>query len=346
MHKIKVLIVDDSAIVRKILSEQLSKEPDIEIVGTAPDPYIARDKIVKSKPDVVLLDIEMPRKDGLTFLKKLMKYYPLPVIIVSSLTPKGSRMALEALETGAIEVMCKPGGPYSVEEMKTDLVQKIRAAAKIKFIKGKTVKTISEPVKAPSTFTNIETTNKIIAIGSSTGGTEALREILPQFPPSSPGILIAQHMPPGFTKAFANRLNEVAQIRVKEAENGDSVIPGLALLAPGNFHMLLRRSGARYFVEIKDGPRVHHQRPSVDVLFSSVAKAAGPNAIGIILTGMGIDGAKGLLEMKQAGAKTIAQDEATCVVFGMPKSAIELGAADKVLPLQEIPAEALRLIQD
>ena len=346
MHKIKVLIVDDSAIVRKILSEQLSKEPDIEIVGTAPDPYIARDKIVKSKPDVVLLDIEMPRMDGLTFLKKLMKYYPLPVIIVSSLTPKGSRMALEALETGAIEVMCKPGGPYSVEEMKTDLVQKIRAAAKIKFIKGKTVKTISEPVKAPSTFTNIETTNKIIAIGSSTGGTEALREILPQFPPSSPGILIAQHMPPGFTKAFANRLNEVAQIRVKEAENGDSVIPGLALLAPGNFHMLLRRSGARYFVEIKDGPRVHHQRPSVDVLFSSVAKAAGPNAIGIILTGMGIDGAKGLLEMKQAGAKTIAQDEATCVVFGMPKSAIELGAADKVLPLQEIPAEALRLIQD
>ncbi len=346
MGKIKVLIVDDSAIVRKILSEQLSKEPDIEVIGTAPDPYVARDKIVKLKPDVVLLDIEMPRMDGITFLKKLMKYYPLPVIIVSSLTPKGSRMALEALDAGAVEVMCKPGGPYSVEEMVTDLVHKIKAAARVKFIRGKVSKAKVPSVRPTLAAPTIETTNKIIAIGSSTGGTEALREILPQFPPGSPGILIVQHMPPGFTKAFADRLNELCQIRVKEAENGDSVIPGLALVAPGNFHMLLRRSGARYLVEVKTGPRVHHQRPSVDVLFNSVAKAAGSNAVGIILTGMGADGAKGLLEMKKAGAKTIAQDEATCVVFGMPKAAIEIGAVDKVLPLHKIPSEALKMIQN
>ncbi len=347
MSKIKVLVVDDSAIVRKILSEELSKEPDIEIVGTAPDPYVARDKIVKLKPDVVLLDIEMPRMDGLTFLKKLMKYYPLPVIIVSSLTPKGSRAALEALEIGAVEVMCKPGGPYSVEEMVTDLVQKIKAAATVKFLRGQgSVRHANKPLSQEISLPKIETTNKIIAIGSSTGGTEALRQILPMFPPGSPGILIVQHMPPGFTKAFANRLNEISQIRVKEAEDGDSAIPGLALVAPGNFHMLLRRSGARYFVEIKDGPRVHHQRPSVDVLFNSVAKAAGRNAVGIILTGMGADGAKGLLEMKQAGAKTIAQDEDTCVVFGMPKAAIQLGAADKILPLDQIPIEALKMVQE
>jgi len=345
MDKIKVLIVDDSAIVRKILSGELSKEEDLEIVGTAPDPYIARDKIVRLKPDVILLDIEMPRMDGLTFLKKLMRYYPLPVIIVSSLAPKGSRAAIKALEIGAVEVMCKPGGPYSVEEMKADLVQKIRAAAKVKFIKGKT--SPSKPIKAPlaSFLSDIATTNKVIAIGSSTGGTEALRYILPQFPPNSPGIVVVQHMPPGFTKTFADSLNEIAKVRVKEAKEGDSVIPGIALLAPGNFHMLLKRSGAKYFVEIKQGPRVQHQRPSVDVLFSSVAKAAGPNAVGIILTGMGKDGAKGLLEMKKAGAKTIAQDETTSVVFGMPKAAIELKAVDKVLPLQEIPAQSLKMIK-
>jgi len=344
MEKIKVLIVDDSAIVRKILTEQLSKEPDIEVVGTAPDPYIARDKIVQLKPNVVLLDIEMPRMDGITFLKKLMKYYPLPVIIVSSLAPKGSRLAIEALEIGAVEVMCKPGGPYSVGEMIVDLSQKIRAAAKIKYIKRKKPAQVKEIRSKTSIQPTLETTNKVIAIGSSTGGTEALREILPQFPPSFPGVVIAQHMPPGFTTAFANRLNELCQIRVKEAENGDSVIPGLALIAPGNYHMLLRRSGAKYYVEIKDGPRVHYQRPSVDVLFTSVAKAAGPNAIGIILTGMGADGAKGLLEMKKAGAKTIAQDEASCVVFGMPKEAIKLGAVDKILPLQKIPEEVMKYI--
>jgi len=337
--------VDDSAIVRKILSGELSKEEDLEIVGTAPDPYIARDKIVRLKPDVILLDIEMPRMDGLTFLKKLMRYYPLPVIIVSSLAPKGSSAAIKALEIGAVEVMCKPGGPYSVEEMKADLVQKIRAAAKVKFIKGKPPP--SKPIKAPLTsfLSNIATTNKVIAIGSSTGGTEALRYILPQFPPNSPGIVVVQHMPPGFTKTFADSLNEIAKVRVKEAKEGDSVIPGIALIAPGNFHMLLKRSGAKYFVEIKQGPRVQHQRPSVDVLFSSVAKAAGPNAVGIILTGMGKDGAKGLLEMKKAGAKTIAQDETTSVVFGMPKAAIELKAVDKVLPLQEIPAQSLKMIK-
>jgi len=344
MDKIKVLIVDDSAIVRKILSEELSKEPDLEIVGTAPDAYVARDKIVRLKPDVILLDIEMPRMDGLTFLKKLMRYYPLPVIIVSSLTPKGSRAALKALEIGAVEVMCKPGGPYSVEEMKDDLVQKIRAATKVKFIKRETHP--SKPIKAPlaSFLSDIETTNKVIAIGSSTGGTEALRYILSQFPPNSPGTVIVQHMPPGFTKTFADSLNEIAQIRVKEAKEGDSVIPGIALLAPGNFHMLLKRSGARYFVEIKKGPRVQHQRPSVDVLFTSVAECAGANAIGVILTGMGSDGAKGLLNMKKKGAKTLAQDEESCIVFGMPKEAIKIGAVDKVVPLSRIPEEIIKII--
>lgn len=344
MDKIKVLIVDDSAIVRKILSGELSKEPDLEIVGTAPDAYVARDKIVRLKPDVILLDIEMPRMDGLTFLKKLMRYHPLPVIIVSSLTPKGSRAALKALEIGAVEVMCKPGGPYSVEEMKDDLVQKIRAATKVKFIKRETHP--SKPIKAPlaSFLSDIETTNKVIAIGSSTGGTEALRYILSQFPPNSPGTVIVQHMPPGFTKTFADSLNEIAQIRVKEAKEGDSVIPGIALLAPGNFHMLLKRSGARYFVEIKKGPRVQHQRPSVDVLFTSVAECAGANAIGVILTGMGSDGARGLLNMKKNGAKTLAQDEESCIVFGMPKEAIKIGAVDKVVPLSRIPEEIIKII--
>jgi len=343
LEKIRVLIVDDSAIVRKVFSEELSKFPDIEIVGTAPDPFVARDKIVRLQPDVITLDIEMPRMDGLTFLKKLMKYYPLPVIIVSSLTPKGGKLTLEAMDSGAVEVIAKPGGAYTVGDMSAQLADKIRAASRVRIVKKdsseRSASTRSEPIKALA-----KTSNKVIAIGASTGGTEALKTVLTSMPPNSPGILVVQHMPAEFTTAFAERLNGLCQITVKEARNNDSVNPGTALIAPGNYHMIFRRSGARYYVEIKNGPMVHHQRPAVDVLFKSTAQSAGPNSIGVILTGMGSDGAEGLLDMKQAGARTIAQDERSCVVFGMPNEAIKLGAADKVVPLDQVAREIVRMV--
>jgi two-component system, chemotaxis family, protein-glutamate methylesterase/glutaminase len=343
-RKIKVLIVDDSAIVRKIISEELSKELDMEVVGTAPDPYVARDKIVSEKPDVITLDVEMPRMDGLTFLKKLMKYFPLPVIIVSSLTTKGSKMAMEALENGAVEVIPKPGGSYSVGDLSVQLKEKIRAAARVD-LKRLQPSTIVSPDSTPfKTKALSETTQKIVAIGASTGGTEALKEVLVNMPPVIPGILIVQHMPAQFTTAFAERLNNLCQIEVKEAKDGDALLNGQALIAPGNFHMVLRRSGAKYFVNVKDGPLVHHQRPAVDVLFNSVAQYAGSNAVGAILTGMGADGAQGMLKMKQAGARTIAQDEASCVVFGMPKEAIKLGAVDRVVPLARVSQEIIQAI--
>ena len=340
--KIKVLVVDDSAIVRKIFSEELSRYRDIEVVGTAPDPFVARDKILQLQPNVVTLDIEMPRMDGITFLRKLMRYYPLPVIIVSSLTPKGSKLALEALETGAVDVVAKPGGSYSVGDMSEQLVNKIRAASRAG-LKPRPVLAAASQAEPVSTAL-AQTTHQIIAIGASTGGTEALKAVVTRMPPSPPGILIVQHMPANFTTAFAERLNGLSQIRVKEARDNDSVVPGTALLAPGNFHMILRRSGARYYVEVKDGPMVHHQRPAVDVLFKSVAKYAGANAVGVILTGMGADGAAGMLEMKNAGARTIAQDENSCIVFGMPKEAIKLGAVDKVVSLELIAQEILRMV--
>jgi len=342
--KIKVLIVDDSAIVRKIFSEELSAEPDIEVVGTAPDPYVARDKIVQLKPDVITLDIEMPRMDGLTFLRKLMKYYPLPVIIVSSLSSKGSKMALEAIEDGAVEVLAKPSGSYSVGDMGVQLKEKIRAASRVKVSSSRPSPLVSSTPMEKVRLALSETTQKIIAIGASTGGTEALKEVLLKLPANTPGLLIVQHMPAQFTKAFADRLNGICPIRVKEAQDGDSVLTGQALIAPGNFHMLLRRSGAKYYVQVKDGPMVHHQRPAVDVLFNSVAQYAGANAVGVILTGMGADGAQGLLKMKQAGAKTLAQDEASCVVFGMPKEAIKAGAADQVVPLVEMSQKIIRSV--
>lgn len=340
--KIKILVVDDSAIVRKIFTEDLSKEPDFEIVGTAPDPFIARDKIVRLKPDVVLLDIEMPRMDGLTFLKKIMHYHPLPVIIVSSLTPKGSKMALEAIEYGAVEVLSKPGGPYSVGDMSLQLKEKIRAAARVRMNRIRREVTDASVDMVPKVLH--ETTQKLIALGASTGGTEALKEVLTRLPRNVPGILIVQHMPAQFTKTFAERLNELCEIEVKEANDGDSVLNGQALIAPGNFHMVLRRSGARYYVNVKDGPMVHHQRPAVDVLFNSVAQYAGGNAIGVILTGMGADGAQGMLKMKEAGARTIAQDEESCIVFGMPKEAIKLNAVDRVVPLHQIPNEIVQMV--
>ncbi len=347
-ESVKVLIVDDSAVVRKVFREHLSKEEGIEVVGTAPDPYVARDKIVKLKPDVITLDIEMPRMDGLTFLKKLMRYYPLPVIVVSSLTQKGSKMALDALSAGALEVIPKPTSSYSVEDMAGQLAEKIRAAARARLdaIVNRDKEKIAKPVAVAHHSKSLSTTtNKVLALGASTGGTEALKAVLMQMPSNSPGIVVVQHMPAKFTTSFAQRLDELCSIRVKEAEDGDVVVSGQALIAPGNYHMLLRRSGANYYVRVKSGPMVHHQRPSVDVLFRSVAEYAGPNAVGVIMTGMGADGARGLLEMKKAGARTIAQDEKSSVVFGMPKEAIKLGAADKVVPLEEIPKTALELIQ-
>ncbi|OGP74756.1 MAG: chemotaxis response regulator protein-glutamate methylesterase [Deltaproteobacteria bacterium RBG_13_58_19] len=342
MPKTKVLIVDDSAIVRKIFNDLIAQTPDLEVVGTAPDPYVARDKIVQCQPDVITLDVEMPRMDGLTFLKKLMHYHPLPVIIVSSLTQKGSQMAVEALEYGAVEVLAKPGGAFSVGDLGKQLLDKIRAASKIKMEKRNDN---SPPPPPPTKVAPLtQTTNKIIAIGASTGGTEAIKEVLLRLPPNVPGVVIVQHMPPKFTTAFAERLDKMCALEVREAQDGDSVLTGRALIAPGNYHMLLRRSGARYYVQVKDGPPVHHQRPSVDVLFNSTAQTAGANALGVILTGMGADGADGLLAMKEKGAYTIAQDEATCVVFGMPKEAIKKGAANKVMPLLRISDEIQKVL--
>jgi two-component system, chemotaxis family, protein-glutamate methylesterase/glutaminase len=348
MEPIRVLVVDDSAIVRKIFVQELSKYPDILVVGTAPDPYVARDKIVKLRPDVLTLDIEMPRMDGLSFLRKLMKYHPLPTIIVSSLTQKNSEMALEAMEYGAVEVLAKPGGSYSVGDMSVQLADKIRAAAQVSMPTGPNPP--REPERSVVSRSGLlnkslsQTTHKVIAIGASTGGTEALRAVLTQMPPNSPGIVIVQHMPPRFTTAFANRLNDLCQIEVREARNGDTLLPGLALIAPGNYHMLVKRSGARYYVEVKSGPLVCHQRPSVDVLFHSVAQYVAANAVGVILTGMGADGAKGMLEMRHAGARSIAQDEASCVVFGMPKEAIRLGGVEKVVALPQIPQIVFQML--
>ena len=344
MEKIKVLIVDDSAVVRQIFQKELARDPQIEVVGTAPDPYIARDKIVKLKPDVITLDIEMPRMDGITFLKKLMRYFPLPVIVVSSLTHKGGELALEAIESGAVEVMSKPGAAYTVGDMSVELIDKIKAAAKVKVNKQSVFSS-----KAPTPGEKLAmtcTTNKVVAIGASTGGTQALQRLLSALPGNAPGTIVVQHMPEHFTRAFADRLNEVCEVEVKEAEDGDKVIPGKVLIAPGNYHMLLRRSGAMYYVQVKSGPLVSRHRPSVDVLFKSVARYAGKNAIGVILTGMGGDGAEGLLEMKKNGASTIAQNEASCVVFGMPKVAIELGAVDKIVGLNKISGQILQMIDD
>lgn len=337
MAKIKVLIVDDSAIVRHVFSTELSKDPEIDIVGTAPDPYVARDKIVQLQPQVVILDIEMPRMDGLTFLRKLMHYHPIPVIIVSSLTEKGGAMALEAIEAGAIDVMCKPGSAYSVADMSVTLIDKIKGAA---FANLKNRTTITSA--APQTRLSLQkTTEKLIAIGASTGGTQAIERVLTQFPHNAPGTVIVQHMPEHFTRSFADRLNSLCAMEVREARDNDTVIPGLALIAPGNYHMILRRSGARYFVQVKTGPLVHHQRPAVEVLFKSVAKYAGANAIGVILTGMGADGADGLVEMRKAGAYTVAQDQATSVVYGMPAEAAKRGGACDILPLDKVATRVI-----
>jgi two-component system chemotaxis response regulator CheB len=340
---IKVLIVDDSAIVRQILAVELSKVPDIEVVATASDPYIARDKIVSLHPDVITLDVEMPRMDGITFLRKLMLHFPIPVIVISSLTPKGGTVAMEALDAGAVDVLCKPGAAYTVGDMIPTLIDLIRASARIDYRKMQSLREKASQI-VPAKQAMTMTTNKILAIGASTGGTSAIETVLKRMPETAPGIIIVQHMPEKFTASFANRLNTICDISVREAVQNDSIVPGTALIAPGNFHTIVKRSGARYFVEVKNGPPVFHQRPSVEVMFNSVAKYVGTNAVGVLLTGMGADGASGLLAMRQAGAHTIAQDEKTSVVWGMPGEAVKIGAAETVLPLERIADTALNLL--
>jgi two-component system chemotaxis response regulator CheB len=342
--KIKVLVVDDSAIVRKLLTEAISTDPDIEVVGTAPDAYVARDKILALRPDVLTLDIEMPRMDGLTFLKKVMRYHPLPVIVISSLGQASCQVALDALRLGAVEVLPKPGGPYSVDELRTNLPSKIRAAAVARIDASPPEQQLSNSVHVPCGNGHFDP-QAVIAIGASTGGTEALKEILMQLPANAPGIVITQHIPPVFSRAFAARLNELCRMEVKEAADGDVLAPGRVLVAPGNFHMLLRKAADGYRVQVKDGPQVCYQRPSVDVMFSSVADVAGPNTVAAILTGMGADGAQGMLKLKRAGAVTIAQDEASCVVFGMPREAIRVGAVDRVVPLSQVAGAIIAALQ-
>ncbi|HTB15898.1 MAG TPA: chemotaxis response regulator protein-glutamate methylesterase [Bryobacteraceae bacterium] len=330
-RKIKVLVIDDSAIVRKILSETLAAEGDIEVVGTAPDPLIALEKIKRLQPDVLTLDIEMPRMDGLTFLKQLMQTQPMPVILISSLAQSSADIALEALRCGAVDVLSKPSGPYSVGELRASVSARIRAAARAKLLKPATAQPLALLQTKPAG------TNRLIAIGASTGGTEAIAAMLAQLPAEVPPILITQHIPPIFSRSFAQRLDKLCSMEVREAVNGDVPRPGLALVAPGGFHMVLER-GPR--IRIKDGPLVCYQKPSVDVLFSSVAMVAGSEAVGVILTGMGNDGAQGMKRMKEQGGHTIAQDEATCAIFGMPREAIRAGAVDQTLPLGRI-AQAL-----
>jgi len=346
--KIQVLIVDDSALVRRTLSDVLASDPEIEVMGTAPDPIVASERIREQAPDVITLDIEMPRMDGLTFLQKLMAQHPIPVVICSSLAEEGAQSTLRALEYGAVDIITKPrlGSKQFLEESRQMLCESVKAAAQARprAHRARPIepKLTADSVLSRATGAMIETTEKIVAIGASTGGTEALRVLLEALPADAPGMVIVQHMPEMFTRAFAKRLDGLCQISVKEAERNDSVLRGRALIAPGNHHMLLQRSGARYFVDVKDGPLVSRHRPSVDVLFRSAARYAGQNAVGVIMTGMGDDGANGLREMKEAGATTIAQDEESCVVFGMPNEAIKRNAVDRVLPLTSIAGAMLR----
>jgi two-component system chemotaxis response regulator CheB len=346
---IKVLVIDDSALVRQTLSDIINSDDQLEVIGVAADPIFAAQKIKSHIPDVITLDVEMPRMDGLTFLRTLMAQYPIPVVIISSLTQSGSNLALRALDLGAVEIVAKSeirNTKEHLEDSKIRITDAIKAAYMVPVKRrGLHCATQEYPKITKTGISNdsdiYNTTDKVIAIGASTGGTEALRHFLTHTPATSPGILITQHMPPGFTKSFADQLNTICEVTVKEATNGERVMRGHAYIAPGGKHMELYRSGAKYFIKIKEGPLVNRHKPSVEVLFNSVAVHAGQNAVGIIMTGMGRDGAEGLLTMKEAGARTIAQDEKSCIVFGMPKEAIKLGAADQVMSLEDMPRKVL-----
>lgn len=361
--KIRVLVVDDSASVRQMMAQILNSDPEIEVCATASDPYIAVTRIREDAPDVITLDVEMPRMDGLTFLEKIMSQHPIPTVICSTLTEAGSDTALRALEIGAVEILTKPklGTQEFFEESRVRICDIVKGAARAQLKKlrinqvnggsnGAHASKLQPKLTAdavldrgPINSAMIQTTEKVVVVGASTGGTEALKDFLEALPLNCPGMLIVQHMPEKFTARFAERLNGLCRVTVKEAQRGDTVIRGQVLIAPGNHHLLLKRSGARYYVELNDGPLVSRHRPSVDVLFRSAARFAGANCVGVIMTGMGDDGAKGMLEMKQAGALNIAQDEESCVVFGMPAEAIKMGGVDRVLPLNHIAAEVVRL---
>jgi two-component system chemotaxis response regulator CheB len=351
-EKIKVMIVDDSALVRQVVAQALATDPGIEVIGAAADPIFAQQKMAAQWPDVLVIDIEMPRMDGITFLKKIMAERPTPVVVCSSLAEKGAQATFEALAAGAISIITKPkvGLKSFLEDASNDIVQAVRSAARANMLAVRSASSALAPVinrpklsadavlSPPGNRALERTTDQVVAIGTSTGGTQALEAVLTKLPATSLGIVIVQHMPEKFTAMFAERLNSLCQIEVLEAKNGDRVIPGRALIAPGGRHMMLKRNGAQYAVEVVDGPLINRHKPSVDVLFRSVAKCAGANALGIIMTGMGDDGARGMKEMHDLGAKTIAQDEKSCVVFGMPKEAIKLGAADQTIALDQIPA--------
>jgi len=353
MNKIKVLIVDDSAVVRQVLQAVLEHDPSIRVIGVASDPIFALDKMNREWPDVIVLDVEMPRMDGITFLKKIMAEHPTPVVICSTLTERGAATTVQAMEAGAVTIVTKPkiGLKQFLSDSAADLINAVKEASQVNVSRLKPAPvrmprvepklTADAIMPAAGVHAMAQTTERIVAIGTSTGGTQALEAVLTALPRVCPGIVIVQHMPEKFTASFAARLDSLCEIEVREAQNNDRVIPGLALIAPGGRHMLLKRSGAYYHVEVMDGPVVNRHRPSVDVLFRSVAKFAGKNATGIIMTGMGDDGAHGLKEMHDAGAPTVAQDEETCVVFGMPKEAIKLGGVDRVMGLQDIPRAIL-----
>ncbi|KKB69870.1 protein-glutamate methylesterase/protein-glutamine glutaminase [Burkholderia pseudomallei] len=343
--KIKVLCVDDSALIRSLMTEIINSQPDMEVCATAPDPLVARELIKQHNPDVLTLDVEMPRMDGLDFLEKLMRLRPMPVVMVSSLTERGSEITLRALELGAVDFVTKPrvGIRDGMLDYSEKLADKVRAASRARVRQNPQPHAAAAAAAhghagaaAPLINNPLVSTEKLIIVGASTGGTEAIREVLMPLPPDAPAVLIAQHMPPGFTRSFAQRLNGLCRISVKEAEHGERVLPGHAYIAPGHAHLLLARSGANYIAHLSDEPPVNRHRPSVDVLFRSAAQHAGKNALGVILTGMGRDGAAGLLEMKKAGAYTFAQDEASCVVFGMPREAIAMGGVDDVAPLSDM----------
>jgi two-component system chemotaxis response regulator CheB len=346
LKKIRVLVVDDSALVREILSQGLSLDPALEVVGTAADPYAARDKIVQLKPDVLTLDVEMPRMDGVEFLRRLMPQHPIPVVVVSALTKKGAAVTLDAMEAGAVDVVAKPSANVArgLNEMLSDLRSKVKIAAATNVDAWRAMqRSTVQPLKVNSQALR-ESTDKVIAIGASTGGTEAIRCVLRSFPSATPGVVVVQHMPAGFTKHFADSLNDLCAMEVLEAKTGDRVLPGRVLIAPGGLQMTVVRSGGIYLVKCEPGENVNGHCPSVGVLFESVARYVGANAIGIMLTGMGADGADGMVAMRQAGARTMAQDEATSVVFGMPKVAYERGGAERLLSLDAVPAAVMNLL--
>jgi two-component system, chemotaxis family, protein-glutamate methylesterase/glutaminase len=359
MSTIKLMVVDDSAVVRQVVAGLLGAAPGIEVIAAVADPLLAMERLKQQWPDVIVLDVEMPRMDGITFLRKIMSERPTPVVICSTLTEKGAKTTMEALAAGAVAIVTKPklGLKQFLTESSDELVATVRAAARANVRRlGTSARAAMTPFVAPAKNTAdvilaagsaramTQTTERVVALGTSTGGTQALEEVLTALPRMCPGIVIVQHMPEKFTAAFAARLDGLCEIAVREAQHNDRVVPGRALIAPGGRHMLLKRSGAQYFVEVVDGPLVNRHRPSVDVMFRSVAKSAGVNALGIIMTGMGDDGAAGLLEMRNAGARTIAQDEESCVVFGMPKEAIKRGGVERTLPLGSLAQEILKQV--